>query len=112
MGHGGGRRGTVPMLFARREPDDVAGPDLLDRAALALRPAAARGDDEGLAERMGVPGGARAGFERDAAPAARAGAFAGNKGSMRTTPVNQSAGPLADGCEPLRLMSMRRSFCS
>jgi hypothetical protein len=29
-----------------------------------------------------------------------------NSGSMRTMPLNQSGGPLADGCEPLRLMSM------
>ena len=42
MGHGGGRRGAVPVLLARREDDDVAGANLLDRAALALRPAAAR----------------------------------------------------------------------
>src|SRR3954462_548898 len=40
------------------------------------------------------------------APAARAGVFAWNNGSMRTAPVNQSAGPLLDGCEPLLLMSM------
>ena len=39
MGHRGGRRRAVPVLFARREPDDVAGPDFLDRAALALRAA-------------------------------------------------------------------------
>ena len=25
---------------------------------------------------------------------------------MRTVPVNQSAGPLLDGCEPLRLISI------
>src|SRR6266513_5087605 len=40
------------------------------------------------------------------APAARAGAFAWNNGSMRTVPVNQSAGPLLDGCEPIFLISM------
>src|SRR6266852_624144 len=40
------------------------------------------------------------------APTARAGAFAWNKGSMRTVPVNQSAGPLADGCEPFLLISI------
>src|SRR5216110_4083591 len=37
------------------------------------------------------------------APAARAGALAWNKGSMRTVPANQSAGPLLEGCEPLLL---------
>src|SRR6266850_7843625 len=40
------------------------------------------------------------------APAARAGAFAWNNGSMRTVPVNQSAGPLVDGCEPILLISI------
>src|SRR5580765_3150148 len=40
------------------------------------------------------------------APAARAGAFAWNNGSIRTVPVNQSAGPLADGCEPILLISI------
>jgi hypothetical protein len=32
------------------------------------------------------------------APAARAGAFDWNSGSMRTVPVNQSAGPFLEGC--------------
>ena len=40
------------------------------------------------------------------APATRAGSGAWNSGSMRTVPVNQSAGPLPDGCEPLRLISI------
>src|SRR5690349_13421252 len=40
------------------------------------------------------------------APVTRAGADAVNSGSMRTVPVNQSAGPLPDGCAPLRLISM------
>ena len=35
-----------------------------------------------------------------AAPAARAGDGAVNNGSMRTVPVNQSAGPLPEGFEP------------
>src|SRR5437899_12496110 len=43
------------------------------------------------------------------APTARAGAVAWNKGSIRTVPVNQSAGPLLDGCEPTLLISI---FCS
>jgi hypothetical protein len=29
---------------------------------------------------------------------------------MRTVPVNQSAGPLAEGCEPFRLISIFNSF--
>jgi hypothetical protein len=29
-----------------------------------------------------------------------------NSGSMRTVPVNQSAGPLDDGCVPTRLISI------
>src|SRR5215204_3681698 len=40
------------------------------------------------------------------APAARAGAFAWNSGSMRTLPVNHSAGPLPDGCDPFLLISI------
>jgi hypothetical protein len=40
--------------------------NLFDGAAFALRPSAARGDDEGLAERVGVPGSPRAGLEGDA----------------------------------------------
>src|SRR4051812_28400133 len=41
------------------------------------------------------------------APATRAGSGAAINGSMRTVPVNHSAGPLPDGCEPLRLISTR-----
>src|SRR5208283_6137476 len=65
VGHGGGGRGAVPVLLAGREPDYVAGADLLDRTAPALGASAAGGDDEGLAERVGVPGGACAGLEGD-----------------------------------------------
>ena len=63
--HRCGRRRAVPMLLARREPDDVPRPDLLDRPALALRKAAACRHDQRLTERMRVLGGARAGFEGD-----------------------------------------------
>ena len=99
------------MLLARREPDDVARPDFLDRAALPLHPADAGGDDQRLAERMGVPGGTRAGLERDAgaATAGRIGRLEQRVDADRA--VNQSAGPLADGCEPLRLMSMMALLC-
>ncbi len=53
------------MFFARRDPDHIAGPDLLDAGAFALNPAKSRGHDQRLAERVGVPCSAGAGFERD-----------------------------------------------
>src|ERR1035441_9621327 len=56
----------MPVLLAGREPDDIAGPNLLDGAALALCPTEAGGDDESLSEGMGVPGGACSGLEGDA----------------------------------------------
>src|SRR5215472_18355833 len=40
------------------------------------------------------------------APRTRAGSGAWNSGSMRTAPVKESGGPLPDGCEPLRLISI------
>ena len=55
----------VPMLLAGSEPDDVAGADFLDRTALALDATTPGGDDQRLAERMGVPGGTGAGLECD-----------------------------------------------
>src|SRR3954468_17145749 len=58
----GGRR-AVPVLLVRRAPDHVPGPDLLHRAPFALHEAEAGGDDERLAEWMGVPRGARTGLE-------------------------------------------------
>ncbi len=69
MRHCRGRRGAVPMFLVGREPDHVAGPDLLDRASLALRPAAAGGDDQRLAQRVRVPGRAGARLEGDDRPA-------------------------------------------
>jgi hypothetical protein len=56
------------VLLARREPDHVARPDLLDRPAPALRQPAAGGHDERLAERVGVPRRPCAGLERNAGP--------------------------------------------
>src|SRR3954447_11568255 len=72
MRHGGGGRGAVPVLLPRRKPDDIARPDLLDGIAKALRPTQTRGDDKGLAKRVGVPGCTSARLERHArAPNAR-----------------------------------------
>jgi hypothetical protein len=103
--HGRRRCCAVPMLLSGREPNDISGPDLLDRAAPSLRPAAAGRDDESLTERMRVP----------CRPRARLKGYAGalNKcrigrlksGSIRTVPVNQSAGPLPEGCEPALFIS-------
>src|SRR5215218_7963598 len=58
------RRPAMPMLLVRRDPDRVAGADLLDRAVPCLHPPDAGDDVQRLSERMGVPGGARAGLER------------------------------------------------
>ena len=66
VGHGCLWCGSVPVLFVGREPDDVAGANLLNRAAIALSPAEAGGYDQGLAERMGVPCSPRTGLKGDA----------------------------------------------
>src|SRR5712692_8193543 len=61
--HGRGRRSPMPVLLAGREPDHITGPDLLDRPAFALNPAAASRDDESLTEWMRVPCSPRARLE-------------------------------------------------
>jgi hypothetical protein len=63
VGHGSRWRGAMPVFLAGGEPDDITGPDLIDRASPMLSPAAPSCDDESLPERMRMPGGARAGFE-------------------------------------------------
>ena len=45
---------AVPMFFARREPDDIAGMNFFNRAALALRVSAAGVDNQILPERIFV----------------------------------------------------------
>src|SRR3569623_838518 len=66
VGHGRVGCGAMPMLLTRRTPDHVAWPNFLFRAALALYPPAPDGDNQGLPERMGMPGRPGAGLERDA----------------------------------------------
>src|SRR5947209_11378503 len=63
MRHRGGRRRAVPMPVVRRTPDDVTSTDFDNRLTLALRPADTLGDDQGLTQWMGMPGGARTGLE-------------------------------------------------
>jgi len=65
--HAVGGGGAVPVLHTGRGPDDIAGLDLLLRAALFLHPAAACRHDQGLAGRVGVPRRARARLEADEA---------------------------------------------
>src|SRR3954470_16880016 len=64
--HEAAGRGAVPVVLARLEEHAVAGPDDFDRAALALAEPDALDDEDRLAVRMGVPGGAGAGGEVDA----------------------------------------------
>src|SRR5690242_12659669 len=74
VGHGRGWGRAMPVLVARRAPDYIARPDLDDRLALALGPSAAGGDDQRLAEWVGMPGAAGAGLEGDVrGPGARRG---------------------------------------
>src|SRR5438045_3437355 len=54
------------MLLAPGNPNHITGADLLSRPARALRPAAAGRHDQGLAERVRVPRGARARLKGDA----------------------------------------------
>src|SRR5436305_10331361 len=58
-------RSAMPVFLARRTPHDVTRPDILNRAAFALHPAEAGGNDQRLAERMRVPCRARARLEGD-----------------------------------------------
>src|SRR5258708_25745618 len=56
MRHRSGWGSTVPMLFTRWDPNDIAGMDLLNGTTLMLDPTAAGGDNEDLTQRMRVPG--------------------------------------------------------
>ena len=75
--HSRGRCGAVPMLLTWMEPDDVPGSNDLFWAILALRPSAAGRDDQGLTERMGMPGSTSARLEGNAGThrAGRSGRF-------------------------------------
>lgn len=65
VGERGSRRRAMPMLLARGEPDNVAWPDFFDRTFPALHPTETGGDDQRLAERVGVPGGSSPRLEGD-----------------------------------------------
>ena len=102
----------MPMFLARREDHDVARTNFLDRPALALRPAAARRDDEDLTKRVRMPGRARAGLERDCIAGRTRGSShrkqrvnADHPGELLRWPFGRRR------CEPARLISIRRSLC-
>src|SRR4051812_43179970 len=59
--------GTVPVLNTGRGPDHVAWVHLLSLAAPLLDPSGARGHDQGLTSRVGMPCAAGARAERDPA---------------------------------------------
>jgi hypothetical protein len=100
------RRGAMPVFFARLEPDDITGTDHLNRAALALRASKPGGDEQSLAERVVCQAVRAPGSNVTVAPPTRAPWLPLNGASMRTVPVKYASGPLAEGCEPPRLMSM------
>src|SRR5438876_1987293 len=64
--HRRGRRRAVPMLLVRRKPDYVAGANLFDGLAVALRPPKPRCNNQRLTEWMRMPGGAGARLEGNA----------------------------------------------
>jgi hypothetical protein len=100
----------VPMFFTRRKPDNIAGTNLLDAYAFALHPAATSCDDQCLAQRMCVPRRPSTGFKVTLAQRTRAGSGVSTKGSILTLPVNQSAGPFVELCEPTRFISICFSY--
>ena len=65
MGHSCGRGRAMPVLYARWNPRDVARADFLDFALPMLDETDTSRDDQRLAKRMRVPGGACAGLKGD-----------------------------------------------
>ena len=65
MRHGCGRRSAVPMFLTWRDRDHISWSNFLTRSAPTLHPTAARRHNQGLAQRVTVPGCPRARLERD-----------------------------------------------
>jgi hypothetical protein len=109
MAHRRAGRRAVPVLFTGSEPHDIAWPDFLNWATFALRPSQTGRDNQGLTEGVGMPGCARAWLECNECSEYLRRLRGLNSGSIRTLPVNQSLGPLPEGVEPLRLISIFHS---
>ncbi len=106
MRHRDGRACAMPMLLSRRNPNDIAGPDFLDRTSPALHPTYTGSDDQSLTSRW-VCLAVRAPGSKVTLPQLTPGGLAAsNRGSMRTVPVKYSAGPFPEGREPHLLISM------
>ena len=55
MSHANAGRGSVPVFDVWREPDRIAGKDLLNRPTLHLNSADPSRNDQSLPQRMGMP---------------------------------------------------------
>ena len=102
----------MPVLFTRCEPHDVAGSNFFNRAAVALHPAKPADNDQRLPQRMGMPGRACARFEGDIGPR-----YPRRVGTVeQRVDANDAgepiAGPLTEGCVPMRLISMVIFLCA
>src|SRR5215211_2627441 len=86
MGHVVVGGGAVPVPLVRGRGDDVSGADALDGAAAGLHQALAFGDVEGLADGVGVPGGAGRGGEPDGADPDAGGFLAAGDGVDEDVP--------------------------
>src|SRR5579863_1121879 len=64
--HGRRGGGAMPLSLARWKPDHVAQPNFFLGTTPALYPSATRCNDQCLTQRMGMPSGAGARFERHA----------------------------------------------
>src|SRR5947199_9941341 len=63
--HGGSWCGPVPMFLPWWEPNHVPGTNVFNRASPELCPTTASRHNQGLAQRVGVPGGPSPGLEGD-----------------------------------------------
>jgi len=110
MCHAIGCRSAMPVFFVWLKPNYVTRMYFLNRAAFSLYPTAAccmiKVCPSGcVCQAVLAPG-----SNVTLAAAPRLASLALNNGSIRTAPVNQSAGPFAEGCAPVLVISMANCF--